>query len=100
MEQRQAGRTSQQMLAAPPGAFFVWCNSKLSYPKALARHLGRDDLQIKPLSWLQIQNLAAWHAVSGVVLDHAAYLEESGREAVRFLSQWSGAAPCSITLKE
>ena len=44
MSDRQTGRTTQQMLDAPVGAVFVWCNSALTYPKILAHGLQRDDL--------------------------------------------------------
>lgn len=84
MEPRQSGRTSRQMVAAPPGAFFIWCNSKLHYPEALAHHLGRRDLQIRGLGWLQWHNLTSRN-ISGVVLDHAADPGEEGHEACQFL---------------
>ena len=43
---RQSGRSSEQMKAAPAGAVYVWVNSMLGYPKALARAVGREDLRI------------------------------------------------------
>lgn len=52
---RGSGNTTRAMQAAPKGAVFVWCTSDLSYPKALAAHLGRDDLKIVGASWIQDQ---------------------------------------------
>lgn len=70
MTERQSGLTTAQMREAPHGAIFVWVNGNLSYPRHLARSLGREDLQIVPLSWLQERN--ARTPTTGVVLDHAA----------------------------
>ena len=47
---RQTGKTTRALLAAPRGATFVWCNAALAYPVALAKYLGREDLQIVPAS--------------------------------------------------
>lgn len=47
---RQTGKTTRAMLEAPRGATFVWCNAALAYPVALAKYLGREDLQIVPAS--------------------------------------------------
>jgi hypothetical protein len=40
------GHTSTQMKAAPKGAYYVWHSATKAYPKALAAHLGRKDLNI------------------------------------------------------
>ena len=45
---RQTGRTTQQMVDAPVGAVFVWCDGHLGYPSVLAKTLGRDDLVLRP----------------------------------------------------
>ena len=47
---RGSGRTTEQMKDAPVGATFIWCNDRTSYAERLAKHLGRPDLRIKPLS--------------------------------------------------
>lgn len=67
---RGTGRTTKQMLDAPQGAVFVWCNSDTYYPKALARKLGRIDLRVQPLSWLTHKNVVG-RRFTGFVLDHA-----------------------------
>jgi hypothetical protein len=46
----------------------------LSYPLALARHLGRDDLQIHAPSALDDFRLYAGRVLPGLVLDHATVL--------------------------
>jgi len=77
---RGSGRTSQQIKDAPQRAVFVWpvCGS-LQYAKDLARHLGREDLKIVSLYWLEPRH---WHAceLSGIVLDHASSERMNERE--------------------
>lgn len=72
---QQAGTTTRQMLQAPVGAIYVWCNGNLHYPRGLAKHLGRDDLQVVPSSWL-MPSCIATHGV--VVVDHAMYEHRFG----------------------
>lgn len=77
--ERQTGRTTKQMEAAPQKAFFVWCNHAFAYPKDLARKLGRQDLQI-----VGPRDVHYMRGVSvPVVVDHAAVLtaEDSARIA-------------------
>jgi hypothetical protein len=50
---RGSGKTTRAMQAAPKGAVFVWVNHHLDYPKALARHLGREDLKIVSPEWIE-----------------------------------------------
>lgn len=69
---RQTGFTSRQMQSAPKGAAFVWCNSHLYYPQKLAQHLGRTDLEVRPLQWLLNMPNLAGSVLNGVVVDHAA----------------------------
>lgn len=73
-EIRGAGHTSHQMLSAPKGAVFIWCLGDITYPKKLARELGREDLEIWPSSkWTLYQ----WDAHRRpIVVDHA-YLEHN-----------------------
>lgn len=71
---RGTGTTSRQMIKAPHGAIFVWCNGNVWYPCTLANHLGRQDLQIKPLGWLREDNMRA--STGEIVVDHAAHLSE------------------------
>ena len=72
---RGTGRTSKQMLEAPQKSIFVWCNSALSYPLSLAKHLGREALYI--ISPESIRYLWCSSKVrGGIVVDHAAYLSD------------------------
>lgn len=84
MNDRQTGRTTRQMQAAPQGAVFVWCNSRVEYPIALAKELGREDLVVQPMSWLEPRNVMG-RTLSGLVLDHAApLLSDAGYEALMY----------------
>lgn len=43
-----SGKTTEQMLAAPQGAIYIWvAGSPLEYPIRLAKRLNRPDLKIK-----------------------------------------------------
>ena len=75
MTDRQTGRTTKQMQDAPENAVFIWVNQHLAYPEMLAQGLGRDDLEIKPPSWLKERNTRA-REFSGLVIDHAASLDD------------------------
>jgi hypothetical protein len=83
---RQTGKTTRQMQALPTGAVFVWVSNNLDYPKALARHLRRDDLQVVGPGWL---TSGAWHGVelAGLDLDHAAALDGRQLEHYRKASE-------------
>jgi len=78
---RGSGRTTRQMQDAPIGGIFVWVNSMVSYPKSLAKHLGRDDLVIQPLHWLRIENIAGRDGLK-IVVDHAAMLDDRNYDAL------------------
>lgn len=71
MHTKRTGRTTQQMTAAPRGAVFVWGNENVYYPRSLAKALGRDDLVVRPMSWLEPHNFES-RDFPGVVVDHAA----------------------------
>lgn len=73
--ERQTGITTRQMTEAPVGAVYVWVNSELSYPRRLALHLGRRDLQIVGPSWLNMPKF--YRHAAGIVVDHAADLTDN-----------------------
>lgn len=73
---RGDGETTRQMLAAPNGAVFVWCNKFTSYAKSLVHHLMRDDLVVVPVGWLTGDGWRG-QTLPGLVIDHAAQLTES-----------------------
>ncbi len=94
--ERQIGLTTQQMQAAPKGAVFVWCNERLEYPRALAHKMGRDDLNIVSPHWLE--RIFVGHALTGLVVDHAARLNDRERYGLdhartRVLSNGQGKPP-------
>lgn len=72
---RQQGSTTQQMIEAPEYAVFVWENGDLEYPRDLARHLQRDDLEIVSPHWLDNRRWIGLK-LTGVVVDHALLLTE------------------------
>ena len=69
---RQEGRTTLQLLNAPWGAVFVWCNDHLHYPGDLARFLGRRDLKI--IAPRDIRKAVAFGRHAPFVVDHTATL--------------------------
>jgi hypothetical protein len=78
--ERGTGRTKAQMLNAPRGAIFVWVNHHLDYPRALARSIGRDDLEFVSPERLEYSCFDG-RELSAVILDHAAHLTSR---------QWNG----------
>lgn len=66
------GTTTQQMLKAPQGAIYIWpSRTSIGYAKDLAMHLGRHDLKIESVGYLDTSH--RFHGARGVtvVLDHA-----------------------------
>jgi len=86
---RGTGRTKRQMVGAPQNAVFVWCNGALSYPKDLARSIGRGDLRIAPPSYLNEPGNHASRLTTALVVDHAAQLSDRQRETLAILAEWS-----------
>lgn len=76
---RGSGRTTQQMLAAPRNAVFVWCyQGSLPYARELARKHGREDLTV--VSPLRFEtDYFRGREISGLVLDHATRLNDRQR---------------------
>ena len=68
----RVGRTSLQMLRAPTAAVYVWCNSMLDYPRAIARHVNRNDLQIVAPEWLD----SAHGLRDAIIVDHSCRLND------------------------
>lgn len=69
MQKRGSGQTTRKMQSAPYGAIYIWCNSGLEYPRALARHIGRQDLIIRSPAYFE--NFGYRGLRIPVVLDHA-----------------------------
>ena len=74
MNLRGTGITTRQMKNAPQNAVFVWVNSRLDYPKSLAREIGRNDLEIVSPQWLEGHGYFG-RTLNGLIIDHATELE-------------------------
>lgn len=91
------GKTSRQMVRAERGAVYVWPNRNLDYPRNLARHLGRDDLEIVSFSWVErgewrgreIRKIVVDHAVYSIVLSEI-FWDELDRAKRRINQRWGG----------
>lgn len=71
---RQTGRSTKQMLHAPPGSVYVWpCDNSIDYAKALAEYLGRSDLEIIAVYRLRPDKIRG-RRLTGVMVDHAVRL--------------------------
>lgn len=87
MTNRGTGTTTRQMQDAPKGAYFVWCNGQLEYPKALAKKIGREDLKIIRPYDLERDRMCGIE-FTGIVVDHAAVLTDEQRECLRRLAPY------------
>lgn len=74
-EFRQTGITTKQMKEAPDGAVYIWCNGHLDYPNHLAKAIGRSDIKVCSPFCLDTHRFMGV-TLAGVVLDHAAQLNE------------------------
>lgn len=83
--ERGTGATTAQMLNAPQRAIFVWCNGHLSYPRDLAKHLGRTDLEIVSPDQIAEYHRFLARELTGVVVDHATDFHGRQFEAIRIL---------------
>lgn len=89
---RDTGQTTEQMQGAPLGAVYVWCNTRLYYPRCLARFLRREDLVIVSPDWLD--RSAIGRPTSGLVVDHAACLTGSQSAALAAIYRMN----CNLSL--
>ena len=64
------GRTTRQMRAAKRDSVFIVGNRNMvDYARRLAEGIGRDDLKIVALNWLEQDNWLG-RTFSGIVIDH------------------------------
>ncbi len=82
---RLNGKTTRQMQAAPLGAVYVWCNTRLDYPLHLAQYLGRTDLKIVSPNWVHPEKLRGYRQRINMVVDHATEWTPHLREAEEVL---------------
>ena len=70
---RRTGKTTQQILDSPKGAVFICLNhAHLQCVKKLCAELGRDDLMLKTMIWLDIRAYQGC-TFTGITLDHACW---------------------------
>lgn len=82
-EDEIVGLSSKQILDAPLCAVYLVRDfNHVGYAKELARVLGRRDLDIKPLSWLDPVNHRLTVGVAGLVVDHAVPLAVSHLDVI------------------
>lgn len=81
---RGAGLTSQQIQSAPSGAVFIWCNGRLLYPRSLAKHLGRADLQVVGPDWTGFGRMQG--CAFPIVVDHAANFSMEQRDEISIIN--------------
>ena len=72
---RGDGTTTRQMQKAAHGAVFVWVHYALSYPRHLAKKIGRDDLKIVSPEFFS-RDYWRGQEFSEIVIDHACYLND------------------------
>lgn len=81
---RGTGRTTRQMLDAPNGAIYIWCNgdiAKNGYPDALKKFLKRDDLVLYSIQFLENRG---WRGLSTtIVVDHACDLSIDAQQSLQ-----------------
>ena len=69
---RNTGKTTQQIARLKHCGIFVWCNRFTYYPEQIAKKLHREDVQIKPLSWLRCENVYG-RRFTDIDVDHAVW---------------------------
>lgn len=83
-ENRQTGRTTEQIKNAPLNAIYVWpFGSSLNYAKRLAREHSREDLEIIPECFFRQDKIMSRRGIA-VVIDHATELSREGMDAFRY----------------
>ncbi len=71
---RQTGRTTEQLRAAPYGSIFVWVDQDLYYPKKIAHDLSRFDVVIVGPSIFDMRSSYLRGRTDIITLDHACRL--------------------------
>lgn len=82
-EKRRSGRTTAQMKAAPKGAYYVWPHKAADYARALASHLGRNDLTVVDPAFFSYRERRGKRKLRlKIVIDHACVLTVSQASAI------------------
>jgi hypothetical protein len=87
--------TTAQMKMAPPGSIFIWCTTDISYPKHLARSLGREDLQIWPSPKLDERYIRG-RLFQSFVVDHAHPIPTEDARLAYELAMCASARKCEL----
>ena len=66
----QIGRTTNQLKQLPLNAVFVWRDSNLSYPQALAKRINRLDIEIVSPFWVTEFKYVG-RELTGFSIDHS-----------------------------
>lgn len=92
-DDRGTGRTTKQLVEAPRGAIFIWCNNCLDYVRPLAASLGRTDLVIYGPDMLNMNaGRLRGRALPAIVVDHACRLNANQRRGLNMLLGRAGRA--------
>jgi NTP pyrophosphatase (non-canonical NTP hydrolase) len=75
MDKRGTGRTAKQLLAAPEGATFIWCNGWTEYARQLCRKHKREDIVI--CSPREAEGGRPFMTATDVVVDHAVEISQT-----------------------
>ena len=72
------------MLSAPKNAYYVWIDSAMDYARALAHHLGRDDLTIVDAHFFSYRERMGKRRLKvKIIIDHACVLTVSQMAALK-----------------
>jgi hypothetical protein len=91
------------MQDAPAGSVFVWGGGNTLYAKQLAAHVGRDDLEIQPFSWLTPHNVRKGELPVVIVDHHAvdlAWQQGQAGQARQALEYLRSRSPHNLTALE
>ena len=78
---RNVGTTTRQIKSLPIGAIFIWCNNDIRYPTNLAVSIGRNDLEIVGVSFLDNLKFLG-REFTGFDVDHATEINENRLKAM------------------
>jgi len=81
----QLGITTAQIKSAPIGAIYIWVTNDTWYPKALAKHLGREDIQFKSHSWFTLDNVIG-KQLPIIIFDHHVKMTTENLELLASMS--------------
>lgn len=87
---RGSGRTTKQLLEAPTGSIFVWCEDSTGYPRDLIKRLKRADISIMGRKALRDGGHRLAGAHSMIILDHAIEPIEAERNIVAWIEYHNG----------